>query len=1014
MVRRVVVIGLLFLCMPGGIGPRCFAGDWTNDFESEQTSWTIFYSNTRSKALAHQRVADFSHSGAGSESFQFRAGGEPTNILLEHKLPEAAVIDELTASVWVNSTRNGAVLNFRMVFPHQIDPNTSKPAFVLIQGSRYESEDRWQKLECRADEKKIQREIVHMRSRFPAEDLRDAYVDGMILKIPMEPGIVNVAVDDATFGPIVPPRVTAAPAVSDEAANVIQKRVKLRLGHLQVDGRPFFPIMTPYHGEDPRELQSLGVNVVWVPDYQDDVLLKQFRELDLWATAVPPQPKSAGGNWLDSQYASLVPFSRETETIAFWMLGSKISPDMHKNLMNWAEQVRTADRHFDRPLMADVQGSERVSSRNISLLGTSRPVMQTTFPLRAYRDWLRESRNLAIPGSFVWTWMATEPYPALASSRNSAVGQPVYLEPEQLRLQLFAALAAGCQGIGYWSTTPLDDDDPFAVERRLAITQLNHELQLLGPMLATSTLVTQIPFSINDQPPPQRANAKVISFQGRKSYDPNAPEAEETPRQTDRRRADSAAKRSSRGPEDVIYEAALFRSPYGRLILPICYQDHAQFVPGGMTARDVRILVSDVEETASAWEITPTRIRYVPKKRVAGGVELKLSRFDMTTAIVLTSDPRIKEAFRSRIRDLNSSHAQTAVELARAKFKRTADVDAELTSLGAALPEAFNRLNQAGKHLRAAERALERQEFSSACDEAANVMQFLRILQREHWDAATRRWPSPASSPHTLCFQTLPDHWRMLKRIAKAAEIPTENRLPSGDFEDFDKMIVDGWRHEQMTEDSVVSTAQLGSLAHQGDFCLRLASAVRAGIEKPYILRQQRIEVHSPPFSVRPGDLLQVSGWIRIRTPVAANLDGVMVYDNLLGSQGGLRWGPKVDAIKPRTRNAETVTPSSEIQLTGSSNAAGPSAATAGTWQRFEILREVNVDCDYVLTFSLGGLGDVLFDDVQIHVHELGDVPLESGNPIEQEPGEPEDEKFSPFNIDLLKKLNVLPLPGVN
>ncbi|MDA1214216.1 MAG: hypothetical protein O2955_17025, partial [Planctomycetota bacterium] len=734
MIRRIAtLLCSLFLITVGAISPAN-AAEWSNDFESSDTTWTVIHSGTRSRSLAHQRVADFAHSGQGSESFQFQVNSESTIIRLEHALPDAAVIDELTTSVWVNSTRNGAVMKIRVVFPHQINPKTSKPAFVFIQGSRYESEGRWQKLECRAEEKKIHDQIVLMRSQFPVKDLRDAYVDKMIIEIPMESGTANFAIDDASFGPIVSPRVVAPAFVSDDSASSTKKRVKLRLGHLQVDGRPFFPIMTPYHGEAPRDLHDLGVNVVWIPDYQDNDLIDQLRDFDLWSTAVPPQSKSAEGHGLDAQFASLVPFSRKTEAIAFWMLGSKITPDMHKNILTWAEQVRTADRKFDRPLMGDVQGSERVSSRNISLLGTSRPVIQTTFPLRDYRDWLKESRNLAIPGSFVWTWIPTEPYPALASLRNPARQQPLYHEPEQLRLQLFAALAAGCQGIGYWSTTPLNDDDPLAVERRLAISQLNDELQLLGPILATANLKEQIPFSINGEPPPQFANVKVLSLQGRKEYDPNAPVGLTQPRQTDRRQTSSMKQRTSRTPDDMVFEAAFFRSPYGGLILPICYQEHAQFVPGAMTVRDVRILVSDVEDTASAYEITPTRIRYVPKDRVAGGVELKLSTLDMTTAILLTSDQKIKKAFQSRIRDLNSQYAQTTVELARAKFKRTAAIDSQLTSLGAALPDAFIQLSQVGNLLRDADQALERQEFSSACDKAPRAMHYLRTLQRAYWE----------------------------------------------------------------------------------------------------------------------------------------------------------------------------------------------------------------------------------------------------------------------------------------
>jgi hypothetical protein len=46
-------------------------------------------------------------------------------------------------------------------------------------------------------------------------------------------------------------------------------------------------------------------------------------------------------------------------------------------------------------------------------------------------------------------------------------------------------------------------------------------------------------------------------------------------------------------------------------------------------------------------------------------------------------------------------------------------------------------------------------------------MQLLRILQHAHWSDAAHRLYSPVSSPHTLCFQTLPDHWNMIARFGR-------------------------------------------------------------------------------------------------------------------------------------------------------------------------------------------------------------------------------------------------------
>ncbi|MFN0198392.1 MAG: hypothetical protein ACKVT0_16730, partial [Planctomycetaceae bacterium] len=854
-----------------------FAAEWENDFEAGETTWKLLHKSNRVNVLSHARATDSSHAGKGSEALKFESSGTTTNVFIEHKLPPATVIDELTCSLWVNASRSGAILYLCVVFPHQIDPQTSKPVEILLRGeaSAYTAEESWQKLDCTTDKKSIQQHIIRLRSRFPADDLRDAYVDRMLLSIPLEPGTVKLAIDEARLGPIVSPRsIRSDNNTSDE--ETVPRHVNLRLGQLQVDGNPFFPIIVPYHGEDPDRLREMGVNVVWIPDYQDRELLKRLRERGIWATAVPPQPGSDGGNRLAPRSASLVPFSRETEQIVFWMMGTKISAETDYDLKSWTEQIRAADRRFDRPLMADVQDSEYIHSRYISLLGSSRPTMHTAFSIHAYRRWLQESQLLAIPGSFVWTWINTEPSSALFPSTDPTNPHPAQLEPEQIRLQVFTALAAGCRGISYWSTAPLDDESPQGRERRLTVTLINQELELLAPILATSSLVAQIPFSVDGELPPQRTAAKVLSFQGRKKFDPDAPTSPLQPKKTDARQQPTTNKRTAlktRDP-DTIYEAALFRSPYGRLLLPICYQKDAQFVPGATTARNIRILVSDVEETASAWEVTPTEIRYVPKVRVAGGVELQLERLDVATAIVLTSDLNMISQLKSRLQKHKDGHARATFEVAQSKLQRTRVVNRELDQLSAGLPEAVALIKKAESYLSTCERELNRHESASAYRNAADAMQYLRILQRAHWEAAVGRWPAPGSSQHTFCFQTLPDHWQMLERIARQNSTPTENRLPSGNFEDFDQMIVDGWRHEQSVMTPVLSSAELSSVAKEGTYSLRLVSMIPPDRDTPAVLRRQQIQVHSPPVAVKSGELVQITGLIRVRAPLCANLDG--------------------------------------------------------------------------------------------------------------------------------------------
>src|SRR4029077_5580903 len=129
----------------------------------------------------------------------------------------------------------------------------------------------------------------------------------------------------------------------------------------------------------------------------------------------------------------LAPFGPETAPILFWYMGTQIQPESRREMAIWLEQVRNADRGFKRPLMGDVAGLERTYSRQLSMLGLHRAAVHTAFSPRNYRDWLIERRNLAQPGSFLWTWVQTEAPLSAAEARESAGGHPPIVEARENR-----------------------------------------------------------------------------------------------------------------------------------------------------------------------------------------------------------------------------------------------------------------------------------------------------------------------------------------------------------------------------------------------------------------------------------------------------------------------------------------------------------------------------------------------------------------------------------------------------
>ncbi|MCA9116766.1 MAG: hypothetical protein KDA79_16915, partial [Planctomycetaceae bacterium] len=911
----------------------CAAEEHREGFDSPETSWQLRLEPSQCRPLSHRRHEHIYVRGTRSENVEFVVSRQGAQIEIEHALPASRVVDELTASVWVRSNRSGLSVNLRVIFPYQKDPRTSKVLSTWVTGERYSRAGKWQQISCQTTEKQLQQQIRRLRHQLnnPKLDSRGAYVDRVILAGSYETGAVEVFIDELTFSPVIRPgtEVTVAGSTGREDQG---PPVEFRLDQLLVEGRPWFPRLAAWHEEDLNTLKSSGVNLVWVPSYEDSDLLGQLRQQGLWAIATPPRARQFDGRILQAASAGLMPLREDTSSILFWYEGTRIPASARYELVAWNQQIRSADK-YQRPLMADVSGMERVYSKQMDMLGISRHMLHTTFSFRDYRNWLLERRRLARPGTFTWTWLQTEPASATAGERQLAHQTPVVVEPEQIRLQLYSALAAGCRGVGFWKTTPLDSDAPGADERRLIISQLNLELQLIDSWLATGTVIDQVSCKVQPEGAPL-ISRRQLDFR-------NAPNEQAERAALLRERQNQLAK-AARRPQEL--EATVIRSDDGLLLLPVWYEEGAQYVPGQMAAHDATIIVPGVDQTASAWEVSTTGIRSLPREPATGGVKLTLPRFDQTAMILLTANRKVVTQLRARIAAMAPESARMSIELTRRKLARVEAVDAELRRLSVSQPDAPQILYRTRQMIDQADVALGRQDYGGARELADGAMQLIRILQRAHWEDAIRHQNSPVSSPHTLCFQTLPEHWKMIARLGRSSFRNQQNMLRSGGFEDFDTLVVEGWKHMQSEVEGIDTVAELyPGAGRDSRYGLRLVAAPSPEEEAPAVVEKSPVAVTTPPVPVRAGQLVYISGWIRVVTPVRGNPDGLMIFDSLTGPSGAIRFREQQD------------------------------------WQQFSMLREVHASGDLRLSIVLSGLGDVHLDDLTIVPHSFPVKP-EDGN----------------------------------
>jgi len=380
-------------------------------------------------------------------------------------------------------------------------------------------------------------------------------------------------------------------------------------------------------------------------------------------------------------------------------------------------------------------------------------------------------------------------------------------------------------------------------------------------------------------------------------------------------------------------EAAIIQSDYGMLLLPVWYQTDAQYVPSQMAANNATIIVRSVDESASAWEVSTTGVRSLTRERVTGGLKITLPKFDQTAAVILTSDQTLIAKLRRKMQSMAEQSARVSIDLMQAKLKRVRQVDAELQSLNVGQLDAPQLLSRATALLESAEIAFGRRDFQSVRQLSADAGQLMRILQSAYWYDAVRSLASPVSSPHTICFQTLPDHWRLVSRLGRSRLKNDVNLLQTGGFEDIDAMVADGWKHTQNELEGIRAMAELYPASREGNYSLRLVAVPEIGREPSAIIQRSPVTVVTPPLPVNQGQIVHVGGWVRVVAAVTGSLDGAMLYDNQLGPSRALRWH--------ETSN----------------------------WRRFEIIRTVQESGDFKLTMELTGLGEVQFDDVRVVPH---------------------------------------------
>ncbi len=870
------------------------------NFEDERVLWNASSSRLSELIKSHQNIDFDSHTGSHCEQFIFNSTQYIEEERLELEVPPSRVYDEFQSSIWIRTNCPDVRLMLRLRFPNQLDPRTGQQLTLDLSGDRYSTFGKWQRIGCQTTEAAINQRLNLARAALSSQgnpveiDAREVFVDQMALLISVRQGESALQIDDVHYGPIVPPN---SQVMEFEPKRTVKTRLKIFDDRILKDEAPFFPVFTLYHGESLDDIRTTGVNALWIPDYADQPLLQALAEMDIGAFAQPPQltPEEAVLN-----RKGLPAFQDWTEPIWAWMFGYEIPEDDVRYLASWSQQVRAADQHMRRPILADVTGNERAFHRKVELLGSSQFVINTSVSMPRHAKQLKHRRNMALPGKPMFTLVQTEAATPFLDQRTDEQALPI-VEPEQILHQGYAAIAAGFKGVGFWKQIPFDAQIPGLNERIHAIRLFALHAQILQPWLATGRVVDDIPVRLDS------GDAKIQAG----LYGP-LKSRWDTP-------IEQASATQNQRQSEIL--ATVIRSDDGILILPVWYEENEQCVPGPQAASGIRMLLKG--DIWQAWEVTPVGVTQsnLEVSWPAGGTEIYLKEFDQQSAIIITDKPAVIERLQKDCRRVRNDAARSMVTLAGLKFERVQKVHLELQELNATIPHAELFLKQAYSYLETSNQEIESSHPVEAYASACKSLQYLRMLQRQYWEAANQDLPSVVTSLDATGFQTLPDHWKMLQEVGTRQQT-SPNLIPTGDFEDADAL-PKLWRNGSSEVGKKMIQRQQDQLRNDYHLSLQLEST--PGESGDIVLASPEVEVFA-------GDLVVITAQVRVNRPFLSAQDEFLIFDTLVGSHGAVRFtDPKKD------------------------------------WQTVKIVRKISRDARFRVRLELRGNGHVDIDDLRVH-----------------------------------------------
>jgi len=1029
-VTAAMLVGLLVVSRGGEEKAPAQSEALRDGFETPQPSWQREFTDTTVRLLTQERSRRAAREGRLSERFQFDAG-PGSRFFVSYATPKIPVSDDLNVSLAVRSNRAGVQLFARVVLPADIDPENRAPSYVLVPGTIFDEVDRWQRLELVHMMPAIERQarVLRASTRRPVR-LEGAYLERLVVNLLGGPGESEVFLDDLVIKPV--PKelldarskaeVAGKPAAGPQPAGSgpgAGKRdhglVRLERNLLEKRGkdsiyRPWLPVAIDAPGANPVELRKAGFDVLVDSGRSDPERLRSAVDHGaMLMKRLSDATASDGPQRLLDQMASY-PLRH---AVAFWHIGERLG--RQRDIKAREEEVakiraglaaiRGLDDDDSHWTIANVDGELPLFARaptGLDMVGIQTRLWSTAQDFLESYDYLNQRRLLTVRsnlGALFWAWIPASTPPEVMRNIWGDDPPPSWgtppVQPAQLRLMTYLALAAGYRGLGYLGDASLTRTAGAGRVLWIEMSLLNLEIDLCEQILAQNEAKIR-EYGVYDPEPLALPSNAIQIPQGRKP-----PVLKElSPRPGMRAAAVPLVDRK------------------GALLLVADYGSGAQFQPPQLAADEVTITMA-LPEGAQAFEITPGGVKVLPRERVAVGTRITIKEFDTTSLILCTGDLAMYEQVRSVVESVRHKVVPLAIEQAELMLQAVTEINGRLAADGHQFRSKVDLKlrRQAGiegqpmdvpdllaksqESIKNARDAWERQDYAAAWADARRAERPLRLVMFGHWQqayaalakATNTLYPKragevenddeiprvkkkddkpkiprnppvlvqPIACPPLISFYTLPEHYIWVDWITgRPGYRFGRNRVPSGHFDDPQLISESGWVDVSYHLDGLVgkiSTAPrdeagdkpAGTDTKKPDFLppdepssnravkleVKPARAEELDTLAPQFLDFPVAAIRSPPIRVETNNLIMISVLVKRVWPSAPGLGGVIVRDSIGGEQFQFR-------------------------------TSGP----IPQYSRVLLFRKAPADGTFTVTLGLAGYGEACFDDFSVQVIE--------------------------------------------